>query len=180
MSFELKLYSKIDPKSKYLIDGYIRTIQQLFTKNVSYFTIPKNVNYIIAIFYFLTCDEWDLLRRGSAYTIDTKTNVISKRKSKNGSAFLTNIAEHDVHVWKFKVIEYDGSYDFMIGICKADNNTFPVEEAWLGRDANHCYAFLMSRGIVNIHDGFNAWQYGKKYGNGPRSGDSIEMILDSK
>ena len=56
--FDLNLFKEIPQKDKDLMNGFIREIQKLFSKNNVFYMIPESINHICAIFYY-TMDKWD-------------------------------------------------------------------------------------------------------------------------
>ena len=44
---------KVDPKTKYLVSGYMRNAESLFPQNVVFYNIPSFICHICAVFYWI-------------------------------------------------------------------------------------------------------------------------------
>lgn len=105
LKMNLKHYERIDRNKKCLIDGYIRAIQQLFTNNTPYYTIPTHINYICAIFY---CDleQFDVNLCGPKVVLKNE-NKIMVNDSGGGyntvyGSYIIPSTINNKYIWKFK------------------------------------------------------------------------------
>ena len=154
---DLKLFVEIDKKTKLLIHGYIRLIQQLFPKHIPYYNIPIFINHICGI-YLYQSEKWNEKQKGDSYIIDNDKKIITQN-GYTGSAFLSHVVSDGKHEWKFKLINYK-SGNVGIGIVK--HGVDKRMDYYLGQEANTAYVYLVNSRTLNDHDG-DVWM--KEYGD---------------
>ena len=177
-------YKHIHQSTKDLINGFIRGFEALFSNEHSAFNIPVSINYICALFYYLT-DEWNKDRMARKYEISDDKLTLSSTGKEGGSdetcACLTAIARSGQNHWKFKIDKWPhpGTYDYVvIGVIKENANFDKVISKWLGGIVNTTYCWDMASTELNVHnsDDSDTWIAG--YGVKGKEGDIIDMYLD--
>ena len=180
---DLQRYSKIDKKTRTLIDAFIRPIKQLFDTNNAYYDIPSCINQLCALFYMYPFDKWDIDAISDRFVIDG--DVLSYEKTSiygAATAFMSNIIEHGKYEWKFRLNKYDGT-GVIIGVWNI-NDQPKIDDAlntWIGRDKNtSSYVYDWRNTQINndgIHEKIPIRAM-KGYGQRPKKGSVIEMCLD--
>ena len=86
----------------HLVYGYVRSVQQIFPKNILYYNIPISINYICGLYFFQLTS--------ATYIIDDTTKIITQTKWNSGCSLLSNIVSKGKHEWKFKLIKYENEH----------------------------------------------------------------------
>ena len=172
-SLDLRIYEIIDQNWKDLVNGWIRL-------NKSHKHIPKCVNQICCIFYFVQWDEWNKSLMSKVFTLDKNNDKMLCHSGKSGlnTAFMTNIVSEGKHCWTFKVIKYVGC-NLMFGIYYANLQRSNALTTYIGSMENTAYAFDFGYGELNIHKRRGEWiKYGIDINYLETEQAEIEMRLD--
>ena len=179
-------YTTIDEIIKLLIDGYIRRIQNHFdshTNNVCY-NIPKSINHICAIFYFIRNDKWDDKLKSIDGLFKIYGNVIKYEampKALRQTAFMSNIIEHGSYKWKFRINVF-AYWGIRIGVWNLngdeDINEILNKPRYTLGDTNYNAYIYDWRNSYLIPPKDEIYNGTGVYGKMPETGSIIEMKLD--
>ena len=163
----------IDIKTKSLINGYVRTVQEMWPQDNIYYTIPSLVIHWILLYYYLS-DEFDPNNCNISFTLSNDNTVIThnlQRGDTNCSAYLKRIVDEGIHYWKFKLINvHHVHFTMCIGVWKSKHEIDTENALHYDAEGKH-YTYNLTNQMV--FPGFA--KYGQKACG---TGDEIEMILD--
>ena len=183
MDFAKGLKQPFMDKSKFIVFAYMEQhrrelFKDVYNDNIYYNNMPDLVLNTCLLFYHSQKDEWDRDQVGSRIAIIRETVKLSSG-SDCQSAFLSNIVDQDIHIWKFKLkrVAKKGSWK-MVGIWKI-NVGYPIlHSPFTSRKYNgYGYVFGVAR-KTNIDK--RTYDWGPSYGVTCKSGDIVEMIVDFK
>ena len=176
---------QIDTRTKYLIKGYLQSIEQLFPDD-NYYKTPDLILMTCLLYYYIFTDKWDTEQIDSQSEIIGDTLYVSNKPGTNDqNAFLSNIITITVgcfYQWKFKFIEFEKywTHNPIIGIKDISGDT-QSSGIWTARNENK-YALCLSREQL-IVPGNKSWQgidaecTDYPYSTEFKEGDVLEMYL---
>ena len=190
--------SNVDDKTKKIVFGFIRNSQNYFPQNNSYYNIPDLVIQICLLYYLMN-DKFDKKCIGESMKLNEKEQTITMENETSNSAFLTNIIDHGIHHWRFKIKQcaklrgsennWGGEWYTTLGIwkVKSDDNEekLPINTYFSEKyKGSRSYGFAYNIGeLLDIDGGLpkdsgNSTDDKFKYGIKCTTNDIIDMICD--
>ena len=158
--------NKIPVRNKDLAFGYVKECERMHGS-----VIPSMIKYLCLIYLNSNKDTFD--PSNTHKTIKIYGDCIEADRYSTATACLQNVVDSGIHIWKFKCITSE--FADVIGITKA--MALPKDMRYLDCNGDTCvgYAFTSEGQMTNIKD---VTEWGDKYGDGWKSGDLIEMMVD--
>ena len=158
----------IDPRTEYLIFGFVHDAQRLLSSDTSYFNITDLITFVIAAFYFIK-NEWDEKLTSAYYKIEDDCLTVCKKDYEwnHVNAYLKGVIDKGSHSWKFKVEnkEKDTNKWFDLAIGVVDDTYDLIHDVINDQDTWFCGSDSEKGGYI-------------KYGKRLEKDDIIEMIID--
>ena len=172
VKMSLQKLKNIDIKSKYLINGYIRNVQQnLLPHDIPFFIIPPSIVDICLLFFYIF-NEWDVDSKPMKIKVEGDT-ITSLADGSWNTILMKNVISNGKWVWKFKILNREYSC-ILIGILRNDKKSDYGE--YIG-DLEYCsYAFDGSWASISTYDKLNNWD--GHYGIKLKTNDIVEMHID--
>lgn len=170
----------IDQRTKDIVYGYSRCVQQSFPADNIFYTISELIIHWILL-YFHPQDAFDENHTHSTYRLNKDKLIVTKKKYSNeGCLFLTRRAKKGIHTWQFKLVRIDPSlYTMTIGIWKTKYQ-LDTSTAVRAVDKSHVYGWMLidDANAYLVGESENKHDGNEKYCKSCKQGDIVEMTLD--
>ncbi len=158
MSYNNKKIKQIDKRSKYIVYGYIRNIQQILSSyhinqnnvNIAFFNIPDSIICQCLLFYYM----FEFKYNKTQYNVDENTNIITKIGNDTwiGTILIgewMNLNENIKNTLTLKIIKSSVLSGIMIGIVPEKDNNTNILNTYI-RDYKNGYCY-QSQGHVHYN-----------------------------
>ena len=174
-TLSLDKVKKIDTKTKYIVERFVRDAQELMPKDITYFIIPQLIVHWILLYYFMAerFDEnnYDEFK----YKLLNDNLEIKQINSHPGSVYLTQIAKSGIHKWTFKLLFVNPSIYYMtIGVFKMNHEMLPYKTSY--EYVGDSYGWIVNYRILTRGDGNRQKMYGAE--RKCVTNDTVVMTLD--
>ena len=162
----------IDQRTKDVIFGYIKDVQQLFPKDNSYYIIPKLVIYWCLLYYYQN-EQFDPTQCSAKIKLSDNNTIATQSSRGPMMVLLTSKHKTGIHEWKFKLL-HKTDYTAIIGVYKTKYDA-DLDQHLAHAGKGKGYGLDVD---TYLTDGTTGYTSDKIYGEKCVTGDVITMILD--
>ena len=159
---------KIDLVTKDSVFGFVRNMENKLCQN----NVPELIPIMCLLYFFENDDEWNIKQMGKSLKILNDDKTISQSKIGQTTAFLTNIVNHGIHHWKFRLNHLNQTgFNGMLGLFALNSNDLQTSKGRYNLEKSH--GMSLETGQYNKLIGMS-----QDYAIQCKSRDIIQMTAD--